>query len=334
MIATIQQVSKSLQRYLPFIILADLLAAIAVGSWYPDLVHSLKPLIPYGMMLMLVPIMMGIAIRELKQIATDKKVILIAVLINFVLSPVVAYLWAELFFTALDPKFIAGWILKLIVPCSGMMVAWTGLSGGKTEAALIVQVLSFLVAIVAIPFWLTLLAGKFVVIDFWFIAQQIFWIIILPMIVGIGAREGLIIPRYGKERFNQDIKPFLPPLASIAMVFVIFVAVSGESRLILQNLNLFWILAVSVFIVYPLLFLVSIGVAKMFGLSYEYAIAIGFGTTAKNHGITLALATTTFGGLAVLPPSVVPMFQVLLMLGIWKSSPWVKRYFEKQGSPA
>ena len=329
----IQNLSKYLQKYLPLIIFVDLLVAMAVGSRYPDLVHSLKPLIPYGMMLMLVPIMMGIAIRELKQIATDKKVILIAVLINFVLSPLVAYLWAELFFASLDPKFIAGWILKLTVPCSGMMVAWTGLSGGKTETALIVQVLSFLVAIVAIPFWLTVLAGKFVVIDFWFIAQQIFWIIVLPMIVGIGAREGLIIPKYGKEVFNKDIKPFLPPLASIAMFFVIFVAVSGEAVLILNNLNLFWILAASVFVVYPLLFLGSIFVSKQFGLSYEYGIAIGFGTTAKNHGITLALATTTFGGLSVLPPSVVPMFQVLLMLGIWKLSPWVKRYFEKYGSP-
>mgnify|MGYP000600799952 CR=1 FL=1 len=330
----IRQVSKYLQRYLPLIIFADLAAAITIGSWNPDLVHSLKRLIPYGMMLMLIPIMMGIAIRELKQIATDKKVILIAVLINFVLSPVIAYLWAELFFTALDPKFIAGWILKLTVPCSGMMVAWTGLSGGKAETALIVQVLSFLVAIVAIPFWLTLLAGKFVVIDFWFIGKQIFWIIILPMIVGIGAREGLIIPRYGKERFNQEIKPFLPPLASIAMFFVIFVVVSGESAMILKNLDLLWILAISVFIVYPLLFLISIFVAKKSGLSYEYGIAIGFATTAKNHGITLALAATTFGGLSVLPPSVVPMFQVLLMLGIWKFSPWVKKYFEKQGALA
>ena len=65
----------------------------------------------------------------------------------------------------------------------------------KGRTALIVQVLSFLVAIVAIPFWLTLLAGKFGVIDFWLIGKQIFWIIVLPMIVGIGAREGLIIPR-------------------------------------------------------------------------------------------------------------------------------------------
>lgn len=52
----IQQVSKYLQRYLPLIIFVDLVAAIAVGSRYPDLVHSLKPLIPYGMMLMLIPI--------------------------------------------------------------------------------------------------------------------------------------------------------------------------------------------------------------------------------------------------------------------------------------
>ena len=86
----------------------------------------------------------------------------------------------------------------------------------------------------------------------------------------------------------------------------------------------------SVAIVYPLLFIFSIVFSQKMDLSFENAIAIGFGITAKNHGIALTLAISFFGGLAVLPPSIVPMLQVLLMMGIWKLSPKIRKYFERR----
>ena len=81
----------------------------------------------------------------------------------------------------------------------------------------------------------------------------------------------------------------------------------------------------------PLFIFIVLGkISKKSGISYENAIAIGFATTAKNHGITLALAMTAFGGLSVLPPSTVPMFQVLLMMFIWKISPKIRSYYCKK----
>jgi len=327
MIRRIQRTSRFLKKYLPLFILGDILLALFLGMRSPDTVTSLKFLIPYGMFFMLFPMMLGVDIEELKLVLKDKKILFISVLINFVLSPLIAYAWARLFFVGLDPLFIAGWILKLVVPCSAMMVAWTGMARGKTETALVIQVLSFLIAIVAIPLWMLLLVGSYVPISFLFIMEKILWIIVLPLLAGISVRELFIHRRYGKKVFKEDIKPFLPPISSLGMYLVIFIAISGEAAAILENLHLIWILILSVFIVYPVLFLLAIWISKRMGLSYEDAIAVGFGSAAKNHGITLALALSAFGGLAVLPPSIVPMFQVLLMLAIWKLSPRIRHWF-------
>ena len=188
MIRKVQKTSKFLKNYLPLFIFIDIVLALLVGFIFPDFATSIKFLVPYAMFVMLFPMMMGIAIHELKEVAKDKKILGISMMINFVLSPIIAYLWARFFFTGFDPMFIAGWILKLVVPCSTMMVAWTGLSKGKTETALVIQVVSFLVAMLAIPLWMTLLVGSYAPVSFMFIFEKILWIIILPLVLAIATR--------------------------------------------------------------------------------------------------------------------------------------------------
>lgn len=161
MIKKVQKFSKFLKKYLPLFIFIDIVLALTVGIIFPNFASSIKFLVNYAMFVMLFPMMMGISIEELKLVSRDKKILLISIAINFILSPIIAYLWARYFFTGLDPKFIAGWILKLTVPCSSMMVAWTGLSKGKTETALVIQVVSFIIAIIAIPLWMTLLVALY-----------------------------------------------------------------------------------------------------------------------------------------------------------------------------
>ncbi|RMF04579.1 MAG: hypothetical protein D6768_02950, partial [Chloroflexi bacterium] len=76
--------------------------------------------------------------------------------------------------------------------------------------------------------------------------------------------------------------------------------------------------------------------AKIAGLDYKDAIAIGYGVASKNHSITLALSLTAFGGLAVLPPAFAPVVQIPLMLIILKTSPWLQKqftYHKHVGSP-
>jgi len=329
MIKAGQIFSKFLKQYLPLLTLLDILAALYFGIRHHTLAEGLDPLVLPAIFLMLLPMMMTIVIKDLKLIIQDRKIIAVAILINFVLSPLIGFAWAKIFFNNLDPTFIAGWILKLTVPCSSMMVAWTGMSRGRTETALVIQVVSFLLGILAIPLWMMLLAGTYVPVDFMFFAKKILLIVVLPMGIGIGIREILIHRKYGKKFFQEEVKPFLPPVSSMGMFLVIFIAVAGEASSIAGNLHLVWILLVSVMVVYPLLLLISLTVAKQADISYQDGIAIGYGVAAKNHGIALALAISSIGGLSILPSTIVPVFQVSLMMIIWKMSPKIEQWFKK-----
>lgn len=325
MIQKIQKFSKFLQKWMPILVLAVISLALFFGYFYHQKTLWLKNIILPAMMVMLIPMMMGLVIEELKLVAKDKKILLVAVLVNFVLSPLLAFLWAKLFFNNLDPKFIVGWILKLTMPCSAMMVAWTGMAKGKTETALVIQVVSFILAIFFVPFWMNALARSYVAIPIFFIIKKIFFIIVVPMIIGISLRE-LLIKKIGQDNFQKEIKPFLPPLSTLGMYVIIFFAISQEAKIIFENLHLIWILFLSILIVYPLLFALTVFFSKKFKIKYENAIALGYSTTAKNHGITLAIAFSSFGGLSILPASFVPILQIPLMMAIYHLSPKVKNF--------
>lgn len=328
MIKHIQKLSKFLSRWMPILILLVIITAIFTGYYFPDQIVVLKQLILPTMILMLIPMMMGVVIEELKLVFKDKKILAIAVLMNFVISPLLAYLWAKLFFSGLDPKFIVGWILKLTMPCSAMMVAWTGMAKGKTETALVIQVFSFVLAILFVPFWMTALAHSYVAIDVWFIIKKILWIIVLPMIIGISLRE-ILVGKIGQNDFNKEIKPFLPPLSTLGMYLVIFSAISLEAKTIMANFHLIWMLVFSMATVYPLLFLIGMFISKKARIKYENAIALGYSVTAKNHGITLAVAFSAFGGLSILPAAFAPILQIPIMLIIYHLSKKLRILYNK-----
>jgi len=90
-------------------------------------------------------------------------------------------LWAHLLFRNADPFLAAKFILKVAVPCSGMVAAWTGYAKGKVESALFIVALSFILAIFFVPFWMWVLAGIYVKIEPITMFKSIFWIVILPL---------------------------------------------------------------------------------------------------------------------------------------------------------
>ena len=322
----VQNLSKFLQRWMSILVLAVISSALLFGYFCYQKTLWLKNIILPAMMVMLIPMMMGLVVEELKLVVKDRKILFLAALINFILSPLLAFFWAKLFFHNLDPKFIAGWILKLTMPCAAMVVAWTGLAKGKTETALVIQVVSFILAVIFVPFWMTILTHSYVAIPAFFIVKKIFFIIVIPMTIGVSLRE-LLIKKIGREDFKKEVKPFLPPLSTLGMYVIIFSAVSQEAKSIFENLHLIWILFLSILIVYPSLFIFSIFLSRKFKIKYENAIALGYSITAKNHGITLALAFSAFGGLAILPAAFAPILQIPLMMVIYHLSPRIEAYF-------
>ncbi|NQU63323.1 MAG: bile acid:sodium symporter, partial [SAR324 cluster bacterium] len=179
--------------------------------------------------------------------------------------------------------------------------AWTGYANAKVESALIIVALSLILAIFLVPFWMWLLAGTYVQIDPLLIFKNMIFIVILPLIGGLATRK-MLVRRYGIQTFKQQLAPYFPAISTCGMLVMIFFIISTKAMLIIENYQwIFWII-VGIATLYPVLFLLAILFSKIARIDYGDAMALGYGITAKNHAITIGLATTAFGGtLAVLP---------------------------------
>ncbi|MHA1431649.1 MAG: arsenic resistance protein [Candidatus Freyarchaeota archaeon] len=319
--------SRLISRYLPVFVSASIILGLVAGHLNPEGVKVLKPWVPIPLFFMLYPMMINVKIEEIRYVLTSPKLIISAVLLNFLVSPLLGALFANIFLSGLNPFLTVGFILKVTVPCSGMVVAWTGFAKGRIESALIIVALSFVLAIFLIPLWMLILVGSYIPIDVWMMMQKLMLIVVLPLIAGLITRK-FLIRRMGEERFSE-FKPAFPAVSSIGMYVIVFIAIALEAETILNHFNYILMIALGILALYPTLFVISLIYSKIVGFDYGDTIALGYAVTAKNHSITIALALTTFGGLAVLPPAFAPIIQIPLMIVILKLAPKIDRFVSK-----
>lgn len=302
-----------MRKYLPLWVTLSISLALLIG-YYADGVKTLKVAIPFLLFVMLYPMMINLRVEDIGKALKDWKLFSVAIFMNFLLTPVLGALWTRFLFSHADPYLAAGFILKVTVPCSGMVAAWTGYAKGKVESALIVVALSMILGIFLVPFWMWALAGMYVAINPWMIFQKMLLIVVLPLAAGLATRK-ILVRKYGPKNYKQRIAPYFPAISTCGMLTMVFIIISTQAKLILGNFH--WILLVILGIgtLYPLLFGLAILFCRLVHMDHGNSMALGYSVAAKNHAITIGIATTAFGGtLAVLPAAVAPLIQIPTML--------------------
>ncbi|MCW7075334.1 MAG: bile acid:sodium symporter [Candidatus Methanospirare jalkutatii] len=316
--------AEAVRKFLPIWVAISISLALIIGYFYPE-ISKLKPLIPFFLFVMLYPMMINLKIEDVVKAAKSPKIISIALLMNFLLAPLLGALWSFILLRNTDPYLATGFILKIVVPCSGMVAAWTGYARGKVETALIIVALSLLLAIPLVPFWMWLLARIYVSIDPFMILQKIFFIIILPLVAGSITRK-MLIRKIGMEKYRR-ISPDFPAVSTLGMLIMIFTIISTQARTIIPNFHYVSLVLLGIATLYPLNFLLVIFISKALRIGFGDCMALGYSVTAKNHAITIGIAVTAFHGtLAVLPAAVAPLLQMPIMLLFLHLSPKIESF--------
>ncbi len=302
-----------MRKYLPLWVALSISLATLIGYRYQE-VKVLKPAIPFLLFVMLYPMMINLRVEDIGKALKDWKLFSVAILMNFLLTPLLGGLWTHALFGHADPYLATGFILKVTVPCSGMVSAWTGYAKGKVESALMVVALSMALAIFLVPFWMWALAGVYVNIDPLMIFKKMLLIVVLPLAAGLATRR-LLVRKYGPKKYKQRIAPYFPAISTCGMLFMVFIIISTQVNLILDHINSIFFVLLGIATLYPFLFALAILFGKLMHMDYGNCMALGYSVTAKNHAITIGVATTAFGGtLAVLPAAVAPIIQIPTML--------------------
>jgi ACR3 family arsenite efflux pump ArsB len=325
---------KAFQEHLNKWLLVYVLAAMALGTalGYPNaawtkanqpLVSNLATLVVF---LIVYPMMVNLKVEALVKSGRNIKGLSLAVLYNFVWAPLIGWAFTALFLR--DPLLALGFLLVMVVPCSSMSIAYTGLAEGNIELATVTVALSFVFAVFAIPLWMTLFAVQYqAVAPIQDMIMTILTVLVAPMILGYFTR--LLLVRWLGEKKFQKLQPLFPSLSLMAMYGIVFVIFFSKATMILEKWQMVLMLLVPITLLYALTLAVVTWLNRRLGLSYRDHMAIVFASTGKNNGTAIAIATLAFSPLAAIPAATMPIFQILFLVSYLKLANRVRDYFDK-----
>lgn len=281
----LQKITKNLTIAIPIMMLSGFIFGIIIDAAF------LKAYIVPFTFLMVYPMMVTLNIQKVFE-GGDMKAQVITQVINFGIIPFLAWGVGLVFFRDY-PYMALGLLLAGLVPTSGMTISWTGFAKGNLEAAVKMTVIGLTLGSIATPFYVRLLMGASIEINLAAVMKQIGLIVFLPMLAGFITRRQLT-KKFGRKRFKQAIGPKFPPLSTLGVIGIVFIAMALKAPAIAASPGLIINILIPLAIIYGFNFVLSSVTGKLL-LPRGDAIALVYGSVMRNLSIALAIAINAFG---------------------------------------
>jgi BASS family bile acid:Na+ symporter len=253
-----------------------------------------------------------LTISALTDVFVRPKAVISGFVIKWVTVPLAAVVAAHLFY-ANQPQLAAGTILDGSVPAGVSSNLFTFIGHGSVALAISLTFIHTLLSPVLTPAFTSVLASKFVPVNFLAMLLQMLQLVVVPVVLGLGIRAGV-----GEARIRRA-EPVLPILSAILLYGIEFALVSHASPAIHRNLA--WVPVVAA--VTGLLTIINLGLAYALSrglrLPDRQSRAIMFDVGVYNSGLGAVLAGLNFGPLAILPPLLNAVINMIIgaLLASW-----------------
>jgi BASS family bile acid:Na+ symporter len=224
---------------------------------------------------------MGLSLT-MKQIVyplKNARLVILALIVNFMLVPIVAYLISALF--SLDEPLRIGLILLSTAAGAPFLPKLAEVAKGNTAFSVGLMVLLMVVTIIYLPLVLPLLLGN-VDVNPWDIAQSLIFLMLIPLAVGL----------FIKARYDDTAVKLQPTFGQASNIAILVLLVLG----VVLNFNQMIALVGSLGILAGIIFIVlALAAGYLIGGSDPGIKSVmGLGTAQRNIAAALVVAVQNF----------------------------------------
>ncbi len=238
------------------------------------------------LILLLYVLFMTVDTRLVRESFSNLRFTVSAAAVNFIFTPVLAYVLGTVFFPD-SADLRIGLLMLLATPCTDWYIVFTGLSRGNVELSLSILPLNLALQILLLPVYLFLFMGGSVGIDAVSLLESAAPVLAIPLIAAAATRK--ISGR--ASRFAAARKDGLQILFLCLAVAVMFASESGP---LLDNVSLLLSLFVPLMIFFASAFAAAQCTGKMLGFPRRDTVSLSFTVLARNSPLALAVAVAAF----------------------------------------
>ncbi|WP_046175836.1 bile acid:sodium symporter family protein [Domibacillus indicus] len=290
-----------LARWMPLLTPLSVLSGVLLAEF----IHSWIFIVPWLFAFMTFVGSLNSNFGMLRHTMSHPFPIFLALAILHLITPVFAWTVGHLMFPD-DPLTVTGFTLALVIPTGITSVVWVTMYKGSVPLALVIILIDTMLSPLIVPFSMSVLAGSRVEMDVLAMVSGLFWMIVLPSLLGMIANEWL------KEEKASRLSQTLSPFSRVSLPIVIAVN-SGVAAPYLRDIDarLIQILLTILFVVLCG-YMLSWGLAIVFRQTRENIITLIYTGGMRNISAGAVIAVNFFPPQTAVPVVVCMLFQQML----------------------
>ena len=252
---------------------------------------------------MMYPVLAKVRYERIRDVTRDKRLLLTALVLNWVIAPAVMFglAWA---FLADQPAYRTGLIIVGLAPCIAMVLIWNDLAGGDREACALLVALNSLIQIAAysllayfylqlLPGWLGLNTNNLHV-SLWEIARMVLIFLGVPLTAGYLTRR-TAIARRGEQWYTTRFLPRVSPLALWGLLFTVVVLFALQGHKITSQPFDVARITVPLLVYFAVMWVAAFTIGVRLRLPYAQTATLAFTAASNNFELAIAVAIGVFG---------------------------------------
>jgi BASS family bile acid:Na+ symporter len=262
------------------------LTSVGLGLLVPDIGLLWHPYTSVFLALIMFFVALNIEPKEFISSIKSYKIILLAFGLVFIVPPIFSVIGLPFF----KPIEYAALVIALGSPAAISSVFWCDVFEGHTPLALIISMMTNLMALITIPITILLVTQTIAQIDSTAILANLLFILVVPLVAGQALRK--LLPQK-----TQKINIHSPPIQHALLLFLIWGAISPGTILIKENPIEFMLLMLFILLILSATFVVAYFAGKRFGRSR--AIALSVVSSHKNSTLAIVIGELVLGPIAL-----------------------------------